>query len=63
MIRNYAFTQLFKSQSGSVIKEQLKELCFGRGFTLIEGKQVPLGLCGAGMLKKYDHVMYQDNIT
>jgi hypothetical protein len=57
MIRNRSLKQLFKSETGWVLKEQLKELCFGRGFTLIDGKQHPLGMCAPGSKFKYDHVV------
>jgi len=46
MIRNHSLGQIFKNLNGEFAARQLKEMCYGRGMTMIDGKMVGLGLCG-----------------
>jgi len=62
MIRDESLRQIFKSQAAKVASLQLKELCYGKGFALLKGKSIPLGMCSNGA-KKPPNIVYQDNIS
>jgi len=62
MIRNQSVTQLFRaSQDSKNVPYQLRELCYGRGYTLIDGQQVQLGLCTNELNEKAQLPTIDDN--
>jgi len=63
MIRNYSLGQVFKNNNGEQAANQLKELCYGKGFALIEGKMVPLGVCTQNTDKIPKSPLTQDSVT
>lgn len=63
MIRNQSLAQVFKNQNGDWAAKQLKELCYGKGFTMIDGKMVPLGVCQNSHKKSPKAPVVQDNAT
>jgi hypothetical protein len=63
MIRNFSLGQIFKNNSGDWAANQLKEICYGRGFAMIDGKMHPLGMCGNSSKGNPKAPKFFDNAT
>jgi hypothetical protein len=61
MIRDFSLGQIFKNQNGAYTSRLLKEVCYGRGYTMVEGKMIPLGICTNSKVKDPRISKFSDN--
>jgi len=63
MIRNHSLAQIFKNNTGEQSAAQFKELCYGKGYAMVDGKMVKLGLCTMDKKKVPRSPTFQDNAS